>query len=257
MPLPFSKNQARRLGERLRAGDYSADDLVQLQSLLEEYDRALAVAVKTVSDGASTKASSRVKNTGTIIEKLRRSSAAQLHSIQDLAGMRIVMNGSDRRAQDELADRLSSLFEDATHPVKRVDRRTDPRSGYRAVHLIVHVDDLPVEIQIRTELQHEWAEFFEKLADRLGRGIRYGEPVNVANLNLPDTMNVPSLQKLVDDVVNLAQIIADLFAAMEEEDAEGLEGGEERERHLRRGRETMRVLIELSNLLTALSDMVR
>lgn len=33
-----------------------------------------------------------------------------------------------------------------------------------------------MEIQLRTKLQHEWANLFEKLADRVGRGIRYGEP---------------------------------------------------------------------------------
>ncbi|MGH3722296.1 MAG: hypothetical protein ACRDRI_26350 [Pseudonocardiaceae bacterium] len=33
-----------------------------------------------------------------------------------------------------------------------------------------------MEIQLRTQLQHEWVDLFEKLADRVGRGIRYGEP---------------------------------------------------------------------------------
>jgi hypothetical protein len=33
----------------------------------------------------------------------------------------------------------------------------------------------PIEIQIRTAWQHEWAELFEKLADLVGRGIRYGD----------------------------------------------------------------------------------
>jgi hypothetical protein len=44
----------------------------------------------------------------------------------------------------------------------------------------VFPDGFPVEIQVRTRLQHEWAELFEKLADQLGRGIRYGEPLNTA-----------------------------------------------------------------------------
>ena len=42
--------------------------------------------------------------------------------------------------------------------------------------MIVFPEEAPIEVQVRTEWQHEWAEFFEKLADRIGRGIRYGEP---------------------------------------------------------------------------------
>jgi ppGpp synthetase/RelA/SpoT-type nucleotidyltranferase len=48
--------------------------------------------------------------------------------------------------------------------------------GYAAVHVIVFPEGTPIEIQIRTAWQHEWAELFEKLADLVGRGIRYGEP---------------------------------------------------------------------------------
>lgn len=250
MPLPFSKNQARRLGERLKAGAPTADDLAMLQILLEAYDEALDAAVRKVSTGLNTKVSSRIKNTGTIIEKLRRSSGARLHSIQDLAGMRIVMDGSDRLAQNALVAGLSSLFKDDTHPVKQIDRRASPRSGYRAVHLVVHVEGLPVEIQVRTELQHEWAEFFEKLADRLGRGIRYGERANVANLGLSSAVSLGGLQPLADAMVNLSQVIANLISAIEEESAQGIADVEKLEGHLERVRKTMIVLIDLSDLLS-------
>jgi hypothetical protein len=82
-------------------------------------------------------------------------------------------------AQDEAKDQISKFYSAPSCRLREVDRRADPRSGYRAVHLIVHVDELPVEIQIRTELQDSWAQIFERLADRWGRGIRYGqEPEN-------------------------------------------------------------------------------
>lgn len=61
---------------------------------------------------------------------------------------------------------------------KVIDRRAKPRYGYRAVHLEVHVGGQPVEIQIRTSLQDEWAQAMEKLGDVFGRGVRYGEPVD-------------------------------------------------------------------------------
>jgi ppGpp synthetase/RelA/SpoT-type nucleotidyltranferase len=54
------------------------------------------------------------------------------------------------------------------------DRRIRPSYGYRAVHVIVTVEAKPVEIQIRTELQHNWALVTEKLADVIDQQIKYG-----------------------------------------------------------------------------------
>lgn len=68
------------------------------------------------------------------------------------------------------------MFVDAPRAPKVVDRRANPVNGYRAVHVVVFPEGVPIEIQIRTELQHEWAKLFERLADLVGRDIRYGEP---------------------------------------------------------------------------------
>lgn len=95
--------------------------------------------------------------------------------MQDLAGMRIV-GDFDRKGQDQLAERVVALFRTEEREPKLVDRRVQPMHGYSAVHVIVFPEGVPIEIQIRTRWQHEWAELFEKLADLVGRGIRYGEP---------------------------------------------------------------------------------
>lgn len=47
-------------------------------------------------------------------------------------------------------------------------------TGIERCNIIVKVDGLPVELQIRTELQDLWAQIMERLADRVGREIRYG-----------------------------------------------------------------------------------
>lgn len=96
--------------------------------------------------------------------------------MQDLGGMRIVSD-CNRQEQDQIAEDLKSLFRGPDDsPPSVVDRRKNPSYGYRAVHVIAYVHQAPVEIQLRTKLQHEWANLFEKLADRVGRGIKYGEP---------------------------------------------------------------------------------
>jgi len=46
--------------------------------------------------------------------------------------------------------------------------------GYRAVHLIVTTQGASVEIQVRTSLQHLWAELSERLADVIDSRIKYG-----------------------------------------------------------------------------------
>jgi len=54
------------------------------------------------------------------------------------------------------------------------DRRATPSHGYRAVHVVVNVDDKAIEVQVRTQLQHEWAELSEKLSDAVDPQIKYG-----------------------------------------------------------------------------------
>ena len=162
---------------------------------------------------------SRVKNTETLLDKLRRAGGSGLKSIQDLAGMRIV-GDFDRRGQDDLVRQIAALFDDGSRAPRIIDRRAKPMHGYRAVHVIVFPDDAPIEIQVRTEWQHEWAEFFEKLADRVGRGIRYGEPP--AKWWMPDGHRSSSVRKFNEAEyklrtlkVEMALIVADMIDAVE------------------------------------------
>jgi len=165
------------LGKRLvKRSSPASDDLKSLQELLLSFDEPLAIAVDLVRDRLGYEPTSRIKTTGTILDKLHRQGGSILKAMQDLAGMRIVSD-CNRHEQDRIASKLVQLFAEFGSPLpKLVDRRTHPSHGYRAVHVIVCVDGAPIEIQVRTKLQHEWADLFEKLADRVGRGIRYGEP---------------------------------------------------------------------------------
>jgi ppGpp synthetase/RelA/SpoT-type nucleotidyltranferase len=89
--------------------------------------------------------------------------------MQGIAGLRVVR---DLRLgeQTELAASVASIFAGA----KVIDRRERPTYGYRAVHVVAPVEGLPVEIQVRTVLQDAWAQAMERLADSVGREVRYG-----------------------------------------------------------------------------------
>jgi ppGpp synthetase/RelA/SpoT-type nucleotidyltranferase len=132
-------------------------------------------------------ATTRVKTTGTLRDKLRRPGAPMLKDIHDLAGARIVVSG-DRIEQDEAGARIREAFAECPKPPLVVDRRQNPSFGYRALHVVVFPEKIPVEIQIRTGLQDGWAQIVESLGDSWGRGIRYGsgpDDPDALNSNAP------------------------------------------------------------------------
>ncbi|HEU4344002.1 MAG TPA: hypothetical protein VFU31_20800 [Candidatus Binatia bacterium] len=88
--------------------------------------------------------------------------------MQDLAGCRVEVD--NLMEQDRVVDELKRIFPN----FKEDDRRERPSHGYRAVHLIVEVEEHPVEIQVRTHLQHSWASASEKLSDMVDPEIKYG-----------------------------------------------------------------------------------
>src|SRR5207245_92963 len=87
------------------------------------------------------------KSTASVVDKLRRESI-RLTQMQDIAGCRIIV--ANVKEQDDVVASLKKIFPNATV----VDRREKPSFGYRAVHLIPKVRGLPVEIQVRSLLQH-------------------------------------------------------------------------------------------------------
>lgn len=168
------------LGERISTGRPSESDLALLASLQNEHVPALEIAVGILRshlringsarfEEAPVQLTSRLKTVGVIIDKLRR--GISLSVMQDIVGARIV-GGMTLSQQDRLVERLVAGFAS----VRIKDRRREPTHGYRAVHVIPTIDGFPVEIQIRTTMQDEWAQTMERLADEWGRGIRYGEP---------------------------------------------------------------------------------
>lgn len=169
-PLPITRSRADKIGKRLAQGIGTDEDERDLALFLAAYDAAKEGVVRTLRE-QGVRGVGRTKSRTTLLDKVRRSSS--LKSIQDVAGVRVVVDGG-RSEQDETVRRVAAAFggwrEDAY-----TDRRKEPMHGYRAVHYIVEHEGLPVEVQVRTPMQHSWAEIVEKLGDKWGRGIRYGE----------------------------------------------------------------------------------
>ena len=123
-------------------------------------------------------------------------------------------------SQDQVVERLSGELARA----KVIDRRKRPSYGYRAVHIIATARNRLVEIQVRTELQHLWAQLSEKMADAGDPAIKYGggdpeaqkvlSALSLAVQNLedlesdPNTANVAGIMKpLVGKLVEVAEVV--------------------------------------------------
>lgn len=164
----MTKSQINKLGEKLRkAFVLDTETLWRLQQVRASYDEPMLGAQILLRE-VGFEATSRLKTTNTIIEKLRRE-RTRLAEMQDIGGLRIVSE-VDLTKQDEIVKKIVDAF-----PITRViDRRTRPTHGYRAVHVIATLDERLIEIQVRTQLQDLWAQAMERLADEAGREIRYG-----------------------------------------------------------------------------------
>ncbi len=164
----LSRTQIDHLGNRLRRGLIGDADLRMLDEYRRSFGEAYANVVQSIRQQLHLEPTGRpAKSTSSIIEKLRRESI-RLTQVQDIAGCRLIV--PDIVEQERVMSSLQALFSKTSI----VDRRKNPSHGYRAVHMIVQISKALIEVQIRTEHQHLWAELSEKLADTIDPAIKYG-----------------------------------------------------------------------------------
>lgn len=190
--MSLSKTQIDRLGDRLRKGAASEDDL----RMLARYRRSFADVYESVASAVRGKLGLEptgrpAKSTTSIADKLRRESI-RLSQIQDIAGCRVIVENIEE--QNSVVEALGGLFE----RVSVVDRRAKPSHGYRAVHVIVIHDGKAVEIQVRTKLQHLWAELSEKLSDLIDPAVKYGGGSEIVQKVLSNTSEMSALQEALE-----------------------------------------------------------
>jgi ppGpp synthetase/RelA/SpoT-type nucleotidyltranferase len=164
----LSKTQVDRLGDRIRKGSLTESDLKLIDDYRRSFGEAYEIIVRKIREQLQLEPTGRpAKSTGSIIEKLHRESI-RLSQVQDIAGCRVVV--ADISEQERVVTSLSAIFPGASI----IDRRATPSYGYRAVHVLVSISGKLIEIQVRTDLQHLWAELSEKLADVFDPNIKYG-----------------------------------------------------------------------------------
>jgi hypothetical protein len=207
----LSRSQVDRLGRRLRRAEVpSVEDLRLLEQVRRTYEDARLEVVATLLS-AGLEGTSRLKTTSTIIDKLRRETTMGLSRMQDIAGVRLVIEGT-RLDQDRVVEHIGGPFDETT----TLDRRERPSYGYRAVHVIVRSQGCLVEIQVRTPMQDQWAQIVERLADVLGRQIRYGEPPTNPDAEVAPGTTRRQLVEMLMSVSSRIDAIEDVTAGLQE-----------------------------------------
>ena len=121
--------------------------------------------IRKVARYESTIVAQRLKRMNTIIRKLIRYPNMQLSTMQDIAGLRAIVN-----SPKEVYELKNYYFSSSlSHEVKEYyDYIESPKDdGYRGIHIVFkyvgrneiahQYDGLLIELQLRTKLQHTWA----------------------------------------------------------------------------------------------------
>jgi ppGpp synthetase/RelA/SpoT-type nucleotidyltranferase len=155
--LPFSGNEIKRLGQRLRDGHHSSEDQEMLDSLRAAYDPLLLEMSHRLSQifnhaGLHYVLAGRSKRTKSIIRKLQRARnhGMDLSRLGDFIGLRAII--SSLADQDEAL----SLINKNLSSKKVIDHRKGGKL-YRSLHVLVNEGVQLIEIQLRTPAQHTWA----------------------------------------------------------------------------------------------------
>ncbi len=168
MKKAASKTQIDRLGDRLRRGALVEADIRMLDEYRRSFGEAYENVVRTIRERLQLDPTGRpAKSTGSIIDKLKRESI-RLSQVQGIAGCRIVCNGRARTGPRRRFGVSSLPWSIGGRPPR------DPQSWLSCGYVIESIGGQLIEIQIRSRLQHLWAELSEKFSDIADPAIKYG-----------------------------------------------------------------------------------
>ncbi|MFZ8767319.1 RelA/SpoT domain-containing protein [Vibrio harveyi] len=167
--LLYSKKAVQRAGEKLIIDNIINDQPEEYKESMQilsnwrsSHVNALKHMVETVHlacDKIDKKhiVVSRLKRTPSIVSKLKRFNKMKLRNMQDIAGCRAILDSTKNVYKLRRELNKSRIFKVTDYIEKPKD------DGYRGIHLIGKYKDeengidYPVEIQLRSKIQHSWA----------------------------------------------------------------------------------------------------
>ena len=184
--MVLTKSKIDRAGIALAKDSFhNVEEMVELEDVFDEYRKShLEPLSETTLElqkwlneyGHDYYIAQRLKRKPQIIRKLNRLSV-RLTQLQDIGGCRIIVE------KNELVDQIISFLKskiESTEELKLV-RITDYRekgrdiTGYRSVHLLLERSGKKLELQLRSRIQHYWAESIERTSVIYGRHLKESE----------------------------------------------------------------------------------
>lgn len=174
----YSKNQINKAGKNIIKSDLPKEEYIKAMEIIGQYRAAHAYPLYVITNGLrritknkykNSFVVSRLKRLDSIIPKLERMGNMSLFGMQDIGGCRVVVDSIEQVYQ------VANEYEHSRirHKlVKENDYLQQPKvSGYRSLHRVYKYvsdsksayDNMRIEIQFRTKLQHIWATAVETM----------------------------------------------------------------------------------------------
>lgn len=187
----YSKNQVRKAGKIFKSEEFIPEEKRKEANKILTYWRSIhgqmiekfqdCLIEKSLKIDPEAIIAKRLKRTPSIEKKLKRLNHIQLTSMQDIAGLRVIVDSMVKLRKlvkalkaNDFSQKLKSEDDYIVNPKK---------SGYRGVHLVFiyrdennsELDGLLVEVQVRTIVQHAWATAVETMGTYLNSQLKFNE----------------------------------------------------------------------------------
>ncbi|PCH60471.1 MAG: (p)ppGpp synthetase [Gammaproteobacteria bacterium] len=178
----YTKSAVNRAGSKLL--DTTSIDSVEAKCILDNwrachiaplnsFQKSLRLNLKKID--AQAWVSQRLKRTPSILSKLKRHPKMMLARMQDIGGIRAVVQNMKRVREIEAEYKKGTKVFTVINGGK--DYINYPKtSGYRSVHIVFKYNNgVSIELQIRTQIQHAWATAVETMGTFLEHSLKSSE----------------------------------------------------------------------------------
>jgi ppGpp synthetase/RelA/SpoT-type nucleotidyltranferase len=171
--MELTRTKIDKAGERLSKETWKTEDqCFESELILDEYRKLYIqplteITIKLqswlIDFSEEFYIAQRIKRKPQILRKLKRFSI-RLSQLQDIGGIRIIFENN--KHIDRFIDFMKNKISRGHY--FSIERETDYRekgrddSGYRAMHLILMRKEVKIELQLRSRIQHNWAERIER-----------------------------------------------------------------------------------------------
>lgn len=190
--MKYTRNQINKAGEKLLSAksdtdynsalaiinDWRTNHLYPLEKL-----KIIITDLLETNDINPILISQRLKRMSSIQYKLDLNPDMRLGGVQDIGGIRVVLDGMD--SVSDVVNILSTNIGDFEYQRTKDYIEHPKQSGYRSIHIIYKYkskdekyDGLRFELQIRTKLQHSWATALETVDIHTKSALKSGQGDN-------------------------------------------------------------------------------